>query len=503
MSRRQSQIHATSLQTLFAKHPYIGLFQKENWSDYLELLAQIYDYVEETGQQVPYEGVRVLTYKYFREKDLQSVEAKVSQFIIMCIEELKVLKDYHDASGRRMMELTRPGKQLLQMVEELLSQRVKYSGTGAETLLASLNEALTSGKGFTYESALTHHQEKIRAYKEDLNLIKDKGVEHAQLLPVAHSTEALFAQAEESAYDILAAVEDVKQAIEHERKKLAQSYLESSLSSGQSLNTVAEFYEQLHHSTTYKSYIQAKNIFSFLSGYGHLYPHKDIPKILRRLEVDGLIDQDVIHRSQLNGFQRQFEMADTAIQEKTRAQLQLLQLQVRYSLATDVKGLQSSLKDILQKAFENKEGIQEFFAKNGIQSESRNYELGQLELFSFENQPEIDEVLVEESFAENETRQLIEALLRAEETTLKQVVATFNERLQQSKTIKMVDYPFQYGLAEYYILSEIQLFSDDIEKTETEPCDLTLELKNNAIVIKNANCYEYKLRSANGFESHT
>ncbi len=41
-SRRQDQIHGLGLATLFAKHPYLALFQKANWAEYLELLAQIF-----------------------------------------------------------------------------------------------------------------------------------------------------------------------------------------------------------------------------------------------------------------------------------------------------------------------------------------------------------------------------------------------------------------------------------------------------------------------------
>lgn len=468
--------------------------------EYLELLAQIYDHIEETGQQAPYTGVRVLALKFFKQRELLSVEQKTGQFLIMCIEELRVLKDFHDQSGQRMVEISRSGKQLLQLVEQLLSQRVKYSGTGAETLMATLNDALTTNPIFSKQEALEHHRSKIKAYKDDLKRIEEKGVHNAELLPVPHSIDALFAQAEGAAEDILVAVEDVKQAIENERKKLAHSYLNAKLSSGQSVNTVAEFYEQLHLSTTYQSYIQAKDLFSFLEGYGSRFPNKNIAKLLEQLEDNEKIPRNTIKRSQLNGFKKQFDLADTAIQEKTRAQLQLLQLQVRYSLATDVKGLQTSLKSILQAVFKNKDEMTLFFEKYGFLADTRSMGLAAVELFGFEHQEEINDVLSEEEFEEGEKRRLIEALLQAEETTLKQIVSRFKRKLETANGfLRLSEYDFQYGLAEYYVLTEIELFNKDIVKAEvSSPIDLEINLKGKRIMISNAECFEYTLREAHG-----
>jgi hypothetical protein len=500
MPRRQDSIHASSLSTLFMKHPYLALFQKENWGIYLQLLAEIYDLIEDTGQQIPYEGVRMLALRFFRDREFQSAEVKVGYFITMCIEDLKVLKDFHDPNGQRMIETTRSGKQLLHMVEDLLSQRVKYSGTGAETLLGALNEALTSPRIYDQEAAIAHHREKIKAYRYDLKRIEKHGPGHATLLPVPHSVEALFSQAEDAAGSILAAVEDVKAAIEYERKQLAKGYMESTRSSGQSVNTLAEFYEKLHEETTYRSYMQAKNIFSLLAGHGgQRFAHKDVPRILQQLEREERLSKDVIKRSQLNGFHKQFEMADTAIQEKTRAQLQLLQLQVRYSLATNVRGLQDSLKGLLQGMLKHKNRAVDFLENHGPSVVERDLIHSSIQPFDFSHPPEIDEALVEETFEEDETRQLINALLRAEETTIKQIVERFRDQLKQQKVLHLANHRFQYGLVEYYVLSEIELFSEDIEKTETEAFDLRIDLKKNAVVLRNVPCYQYQMRSPDGF----
>ena len=302
--------------------------------------------------------------------------------------------------------------------------------------------------------------------------------------------------------DILAAVEDVKQAIEIERRNLAQSYLESSLSSGKSLNAVAEFYENLHQSGTYKSYVQAKDIFSLMGSYARRFANKDVAKILDRLESQKKVSEDVIKRSHLNGFQKRFEMADTAIQEKTRAQLHLLQLQVRYSLAFDVKGLQSTLKAVLQEVFRHREQIGDFFAANGLGVTERRLGCGPIEVFPFERPPEISEALVEENFMAADTRELIEALLRAEETTLKQILSDFKKLLIEKQKINSQDYFFKHGLAEYYVLTEIECFANDIEKTETGSRDLELQLAAGLVVIRDATCYDYRLRREHGHQSN-
>jgi hypothetical protein len=497
MSRRQDHINSTSLSGLLGKHPFLGIFQKENWLEYLELLAQIYDHIEDSAAETPFHGARVLAMKFYKAKSIQSVEAAVSQFFVMCLDELKALKDFHNSEGQRLIETTRSGKHLLQMVDQLLAEKVKFSGTGAETLLAALNEAVSSRQSFSKEEALSHHRSKISAYRDDIKRIQKAGVSHAELLPVPHSVEALFSQAENAATDILFAIEDVKQAVENERKSLAENYMQSQVTSGQSVSTVAEFYESLHRSPTYQSYIQAKDLFSYLEGYSSRFPEKSVFKLLKNLETAGKVDPDVVKTSQLAGFQKQFEFADLAIQEKTRAQLRLLQLQVRYSLATDMKGLQKSLTRLLQSVVEHKKQIVDYFDEDrGLKTWDPGLGLGGVDLFSFERNEDVEQDLSEEELVEEERRKLIEALLQAEEVTLKQIVNRFVSVLEEKSPspIAMNRYQFKHGLAEYYVLAEIELFSKKIKKlliSESE--DLEVSLKGQSVVIRDAEVYEYSL----------
>lgn len=90
----------------------------------------------------------------------------------MTIGELKVFKDTHDSHGQRYIETTRSGRLLLQWLKSLLNQRTKYSGTGAETLLGSLNDILVSRKQLSQEETLTVllKDKKIpRRHKENQN----------------------------------------------------------------------------------------------------------------------------------------------------------------------------------------------------------------------------------------------------------------------------------------------------------------------------------------------
>ena len=120
MAKRSDSVNKESLSGLLRHHPYLLLLQKEDWSIYLELMAQIYDLLEEQGRRVPIDQIRAVAIRYFSLFDLASVEQKASTFLAMSIGELKVLRDSHDSFGNRFIETTREGKALLQFMESLL-----------------------------------------------------------------------------------------------------------------------------------------------------------------------------------------------------------------------------------------------------------------------------------------------------------------------------------------------------------------------------------------------
>jgi hypothetical protein len=161
MTKRLDRITDDSLNALHRHHPYLLLLQKEDWRDYLLILAQIYDFLEEHRTRVPLDTVRPIVIKFYAgRKELSSLDQKIASFFAMAIGELEVLKDSHDQFGQRYIETTRSGKALLQWIESLVTQRAKFSGTGAELLLGALNDILISQRQPTLAEAIRHHQEK-------------------------------------------------------------------------------------------------------------------------------------------------------------------------------------------------------------------------------------------------------------------------------------------------------------------------------------------------------
>ena len=53
MAKRSEIISKESLTGLFAMHPYLLVFKKFDWDEYLSLLAYIYDLLEEENTRVP------------------------------------------------------------------------------------------------------------------------------------------------------------------------------------------------------------------------------------------------------------------------------------------------------------------------------------------------------------------------------------------------------------------------------------------------------------------
>lgn len=502
LSTRSEVFTHEALDGLYLHHPYLLLFQKEDWKEYLSILGQIYDFLEDENVRVPYEAIRTLLLKFYASKGLLHPEQKIFQFFQMAIGELQVLKDSHDQFGQRFLETTRAGKMLLQLVEGLLERRVKYSGTGAETLLGALNDIILSQRQLSVEDAVEHHQEKIRAFKKDIERIKTNGLAHAELLPIPHSNEALFTQAEEAAFHILSSIEDVKTAVERQRQDLAQSYFEGTRTAGQNLNAIADFYERLYASPEYQSYNQAKALLSFLEGYSARFGIKNVDHLLHRISARDLVPSDALKRSALRGFMQQFEAADHGIQEKVRAQIKLLQQQVHYAINTDVHGLQSSLHDFLSVMMSQRGRVIEFFDTNPLCLEVPvEFEVGSLGLSKFEIPPELSGSVLEDSPLDaDEAKAFFLALLRSEETTLQSILERFLECLAKSDggAVELTTYSFEFGLAEYYVLGEIDLFDARIVKEPKGIVDLSLRTKHGEFIVRGATNLRFSMRTENG-----
>ena len=493
MAKRSEIFNVEAIEGLFAHHPYLLIFQKEDWKDYLFLIGRLYDFLEEEAARVPFEVLRSLVLRHYAQRGLANTEQKIHHFFHLAIGELQVLRDSHDQFGQRFIETTRAGKELLQMTENLLERRTRYSGTGAETLLGALNDILASRKQMTEEVAIAHHKDKIKAYQDDIRRIRSSGLAHAELLPIPHSNEALFSQADEAAIHILSAIEDVKSAIERQRQDLAQAYFVGARSAGASLSALTEFYERLYSSTEYLSYKQAKSLLSHLEGYSSRFGLRDIDRILSKIRDKELIPRDGLARSSLPGFMSAFQNADHGIQEKIKAQIRLLQQQVHYALNTDVAGLQTSIHGVLALMLEHGKEVEAFFSQNPQSIDiPSDFDMGLIELAEFNLQHEAESVeLVSEAIEAEEMRTLFLALVQAEETTLREILGNFRAWFQKAQQPDLALYQFRHGLAEYYVLSEIELFDPSLAKTEVGTMDLEISTKQGTFVLRNVKRYRY------------
>lgn len=493
MANRAEIFSDERLGTLLLHHPYLLLFQKEDWREYLLLFAQIYDVLEEDIARLPFDVLKTLALKFYSQKGLGHVENKVHAFFHMAIGELQVLKDSHDQFGQRFLEPTRAGKQLLQLSESLLERRVRFTGTGAETLLGALNDILASRTRLSEAEAIEHHRQKIKAYQDDIKRIQQNGVASAELLPIPHSNEALFSQAEEAATHILAAIEDVKSAIEKQRQDLAQSYFDGARSAGQSVEAMAEFYERLYSSTEYTSYNQAKSLLSHLEGFAARFASRDIDRILLKIREKDLVSKEDLARSMIPNFMESFRNADHSIQEKIKTQIRLLQQQVHYALHTDVLGLQTTLHSALGALLQNRDQVGSFFSETPVEIEiPADFDPVVVSLSEFPIPAEIENTALEDArFEAEEMRALFETLLQAEETTLSAILSDFRAWIKDHPKVALSEYPFRHGIAEYYVLSEIEAFAPDIEKYEVGCADLPVTSKSGEFIIRDAKIFQY------------
>ncbi len=496
MAKRADVINEESLSGLLRHHPYLQILQKEDWQGYLLLLSQIYDTLEEQSSRVPMDAIRTLALGFYSTRALAAPEQKVGVFFAMTIGELQVLKDSHDQFGQRYIEGTRAGKMLLQMVEGLLAQRTKFSGTGAETLLGSLNDILISRQQMSESEAINHHKERIEAYKDDLKRIKKDGISAAQLLPMPHSNEALFVQAEEAAIHVLQSIEEVKSAIELKRKELASTYFQTQRSAGQILGAVADFYQQLYSSPSYSSYVQAKALLSHLEGFQSRFGLRNVDRLLHTIRNKSILPEDTLKRSNLRSFMQQFGLADTSIQDKIRSQIRILQQQVLYSVSTDIEGLSKTLHDLFSHFSAQSSATLDFCETHPVTINiSQEFEYGPAELHNFDLPKDVaTQILEEESLDLAQQRELFLALLRAEEGTLKDILTRLHEHLFQHGSLQASLHNFPGGLAEYYVLSEVELFAPEVNKVELSFVDLALDSKHRRYVLRNTPDFVLTLR---------
>ncbi len=499
MSKRLQTITRESLDNLFVNHAYLQIFQKKDWTEYLLLIAQVYDLLEEQQSVIPYESLRsLLIQHYSSSQKLESPEQKALQFVTMAIADLQVLKDRHNHLGQRFIEATRGGKELLKLVENLLQQKVRYTGLTADTMLAALNNLLVQNKIMSEEEALSHHREKIRSYQEDLKRIQKFGVSKAELLPGEYSKEELLQQAEESALHILTAVEDVKTAIERVRRQLAEGYFKESRSAGQNINLVVDFYQELERTPEYRSYNQAFDLLSHIDGLGGRFRFRDVDEVIREGLRQAVFERADIERSHLLGFKNRFYRDHHSIEEKRKLQLQLLQQQVMYAMSNESKTVEKDLRDSLSLFHQHKTETLSHFQDHGIQlSLPSSVSWGEVLLNAFEVPVEIPkESLVLNGISQDEAQTLARALMEAEEATIQKTLERLRENIRQSGPVLLSEYDLQWGLTEYYVLLEADTFALDIVKEMKPITDIPVRTRYGDLVIRESTNFLLSLKDA-------
>lgn len=483
MGKRSETINKELLDSLLLNHPYLLLFQKDDWKEYLELLALIYDYLEDSNAPVPFDVLKALLFRHYSNK-IQSVDTKIASFFTMMIVELQVLKDSHDQWGKRFIETTPYGKDLLKLIESLLGQRTRFSGTNAETMLGALNSLLFTPQDISQEEAVKHHKEKIKAYEIDLIKIQKNGPRAAELLPLMHSTEALFDQAEEASVHVLAATEDVKVAVERERRTLAERYIKQEKSAGENIRLLADFYLELHQTEEYKSYIQAKELFSQLN-FQSRFKHNDVNRLLNILKEKNVIEYDVLRKSHLPTFPQLFEAADASIKEKIRIQIEILRQQVHNALMTDSHQTQSALNSIFKILYQNKEEVVGCLEEIDLNLQVPWVpDFGEIELNSFHLPMEFEGMkLVEEKLSMEDLLSLGKDLSMIEENTIHDILAKFKLALKEKKSILISDYEGLTGFAEFYVLTEADILDSTLQKELRGHCHITLSFSKKDFII--------------------
>jgi hypothetical protein len=144
------------------------------------------------------------------------------------------------------------------------------------------------------------------------------------------------------------------------------------------------------------------------------------------------------------------------------------------------------LHELLSRFVSHTDSALDFLEQNALSVVRREeFVFGPVELFAFELPVEVQaETLAEEVFDSAQQRELFLTLLRAEEGTLKDILARLREHLETHGELRAGTYFFPKGLPEYYVLSEIELFDSNLQKIPGPNMDLTIESKHGAFVLR-------------------
>ncbi len=485
MSRLAEIFSPANTAGLLPNNPWLALFQKNDWPEYLQLIALLYDAVETDGPRVEYDLARIIIEHFYEDRDPDSRVQKASQFYRMAVDELEILREIYSNTGERLVIATRNGKNLLRICEELIRSRRRFSGTGADVMLGALNELLLYRHPIPLQDAIAHHQQRIAEYEQDMDRMRRGGVQASEFLGDGSSPEELFVQAEEAARQILLAGEDIKDAIETARRDLAQSYRNPEFSAGQAIQHVADFHVKLRSSPEYASFRRASDLLSFIDGLGGRFREKDVSHIFFLLGSRGTVPKDLLHSSDLRRFSDRFAGLEREIAAKISEQLNILRVQVHYVLENTGGRAQADLSEWMALMSNAGTAALDFLGRERLEyNVGLDVDIGPVQPNPLEVEFDVTAYRPERNeLNEDEWRRMHELLLSTEEATIGRVVERMRDYLSRNGSVRLSEYPIESGIPEIYILSNIESYADDIRSEFLNYADIAFHSKAGAEFI--------------------
>ncbi|NJL25221.1 MAG: hypothetical protein HC902_08610 [Calothrix sp. SM1_5_4] len=482
MAGRSNIFSRESLATLFADNPGLTIFEAKQWDSYLELTSEIYDFLDSSDGPVESGVIESKIRTYFSD-DVEDLDQKVLNFFGKSIVKWRTLKDFHDSNGTRYVTTTPEGRAFLSLIEQQLLGRPQFTGFGADRLLGSLNKILSRQDTMSEEDAIEHHKNEIKKWKEDIDLIKRQGVKASKLLSHQVTPVELFTEAEQAAMSVLVAQDAVKNKIKSVRVELFEGYTTEAESVGRRIELTADFYRTLRATDEYQSYDRARDALSYVEGLsGAMFAHKEIPRMLADIAKLNVLDPKMISNSPLQRFQTEFEMINDQIDEEVRRQINILKLQVYYATSGDGRLVQENLRKLTSLILENETKSADFVASLDLSYEAGlNIELGIIEPNSLDV-PERIKVggAVKSEMSDDEYREMVEAMRKSEEASIKQVLDKVKTTISQDGVVVLSDYPITMGALEYYVLARVECFDRALKSVSLPPeIDLLVNNKRN------------------------
>jgi hypothetical protein len=485
MSRRAEVFSPEHTASLLPNNPWLALFQKNDWPEYLQLIAVLYDAIETDGPRVEYDLIKIIIEHFYEDRDPGSRMQKANQFYRMAVDELEILLEVYSNTGERLVIGTRNGKNLLRICEELIRSRRRFSGKGADVMLGALNELLLYRHPIPLQDAIEHHQQRITEYEKDMERMRKGGVQASEFLGDGSSPEELFVQAEEAARQILLAGEDIKEAIETARRELAQSYRDPAFSAGQAIQHVADFHSKLRGSPEYASFRRASDLLSFIEGLGGRFREKDVSNIFYLLGSRSTVPNELLQSSDLRHFSDRFASLEREIAAKIGEQLNILRVQVHYVLENTGGRAQADLSEWMALMSNAGSSAFDFLGRAGLEYDiGLDVDIGAVQLNPLEVEFDVAAYRPERNeLNEDEWRRMHELLLSTEEATIGRVVERLRDYLSRNGSVRLSEYPIESGIPEIYILSNIESYAQDIRSEFLQYADIVFYSKTGAEFI--------------------